>query len=177
MGKRTRAVSFAAVAAVAMILSACSSGLSAAPRESPSAESNREASFDSDVELCVAAGPALPGEEALVEFANQSFRWGDRMPLTSDRCMTYGSFVVARIIDAKRGYFIMSISVDANPEKNAPNFFLQCDQYTTTGGNFETRLDWFESWSPPKTCYGNTVEAYRFADSKGTAEFNVNIGF
>lgn len=177
MRKRARLASFAIVVAFAIILPACSSGLADAPRKSPSEESNREASFGTNVELCVAAGPALPGDEALVEFANGSFKWGDRLPLTSDRCATYRSFVVARIINAELGSFIMSIVASGDQDVNSPNLRLQCDQYTPPGDKFETRLDMFDRWSPPKRCFGNTVEAYRFADSKGTAEFNVNIGF
>lgn len=177
MGLRVRVMSIGLGLILAVALVACGPGSSESSGNPPLEEANREASFGADVELCIAAGPEMPGEEALVEFANQSFRWGDRLPLTSDRCATYRSFVVARIIDAEKGTFIMSISANGNPDENSPNLFLQCDQYTTTGGSFETRMDPFDRWSPPKTCFGKKVEAYRFADSRGTVEFNANIGF
>lgn len=53
--------SFALAVAIAIILPACSSGLADAPRNSPSQEPNRGASFGTNVELCVAPGPRCQG--------------------------------------------------------------------------------------------------------------------
>lgn len=176
MGKEVRGVSCAPIVALAVVVSACGAGSWDSSGSLPRVASNREASAGSDVGLCIAAGPEMPGEGALVEFANQSFGSGDRMPPTSYRCATYRSFVVARIIDADPGSFIMSISVYGDQDGNSPNRGLQCDQYTPPVDEFETRLDVFDRWSPPRRCSGKDFEAHRFADSRGTVESNVNVG-
>ncbi len=178
IGRFVRVASLALVAALAVVLSACSSGSSDSSGILPLVASGREASAGGDVELCIAAGDAA--RNWTVSFGEKqpdgTWKLGFSQPLDVDQCRTYPSFVYAEINDAASGgdHWI-AISVRSEPDRLG-NVTIGCDPSTPKRWSY-VNMSWFESFSTPELCSGKTVSIYRFADSRGTAEFDVNIGF
>lgn len=178
MGQQVRAMSFALVAALVVVLSACSSGSSDSSGILPLVASNREASAGGDVELCIAAGDAAM--DWSVSFGEKqpdgTWKLGVPQSLDVDRCRTSPSFVYAEINDASTfGDHWIVISVRSEPD-HLGNVTIGCDPSSSKRWSF-LNMSWFESHSTPGSCSGKTVTVYRSADSRGTAEFDVNVGF
>ena len=105
---------------------------------------------------------------------NGDRRTYDPMSLDMDRCLTGPDGVQAQIVGRSIYVSVVSGQSITDPPWNIS---ITCDDGTPQRMRYRTVMDMFDTYKTSKLCSGKTVEAYRKADSGGTVEFNVNIGF
>lgn len=172
MNRRVRLVSLVSVMIATVALTACSSGLSEASRAYPAGASNRQASTDRDVELCVAFRQLRPGEtgKSVLLSGDPAKEVSEPLSLESDRCVIGPIAVSAEVVEP----YIRITATDSTLV--TWNIRIYCDA-NSSQTRYAVMMDWFETYKTSGLCSGETVTVYRKADSKGTPEYVVNIGF
>ena len=172
MGQRVRVVSLALLITASVALTACSSGSSDSSGILPLVASNRQASTDRDVELCVAFRQLQPGEngKTVILSGDPNVEVSEPLSLESDRCVTGPIAVSAEVMEP----YIRVTATDSTAV--TWNIRIYCDA-NSPQTRYAVMMKWFETYKTSGLCSGETVTVYRKADSNGTPEFVVNIGF